>query len=356
MRVRRIGLPYVDNIRAISITIAINLVPVFLLHWPNGITYRGVLWDSLACAAITTAIDMWIVYGGLKRMRASGGMPSQVPVSGFMQRLPSNPFALGVLYTVGFGMTAAGINLAILSFFGMRTMAFLPWMVYRLIYATWLSIKIVEFCIFRYVQPDWAAGERAGAEGDTGVKTTDLSQTVKNPLPKISMFGEIYGAVSGNIVMNIIIGSLLGGVWAEANGSVVIAPTTVAGMHITGLVFGFIVGVLITNGIVTAMNANIAATRPEVSETAVTAKPFAWMPVSRGGLICFVCVCVMAFSTVVLPAIMNFFGIPLMNFFQFVVFITVYAALVSRPISGFLILRCVQPDYVRHVLKKTGKS
>ena len=41
---------------------------------------------------------------------------------------------------------------------------------------------------------------------------------------KIGLFKEIYGAVTGNIAMNIIIGSALGGVRVVEGGAVVIAP------------------------------------------------------------------------------------------------------------------------------------
>ena len=92
---QNVSLPYVDNAKAILITVAINLGVVFFFNWPDGVDYSGAMWDSLICAFITTAINMWIVCAGLKKMRARGEMPSQVPESGLMQKLPQNPFRLG---------------------------------------------------------------------------------------------------------------------------------------------------------------------------------------------------------------------------------------------------------------------
>ena len=341
------SLPYVDNAKAIIITVAINLGVVFFFNWPDGIAYSGVLLDSLVCAFITVAVDMWIVYAGLKKMRAGGAMPAQAPESGLMRKLPQNPFALGAIYAVVFAALTVGVNAIILEFFGLRSMDFAAWAVYKAVYATALSAKIIEFCIFRYVQPDWAkAGDAETARDDQPVKN------VKNPMPKIGVFKEMFGGVTGNIAMNIIMGSVLGGVKTQADNSVVISPTTIEGIPITGLIFGLIVGVLVTRGIVAEMNKTITS-YPAIIEGAVTDKLFSWMPKGKGALTCFSTICVMVFSAVALPSIMALFGKQVLNFFQFSVFITVYATLISKPLSYVLIRRCMQPDYIRYTLEKT---
>jgi hypothetical protein len=344
---RNISLPYVDNTKAILITVAINLGAIFLFFRPEGVTYSGVMWDSLFCAGITAAIDIWVVYSKLKKMRASGEMPAQVPESGLMQKLPQNPFALGAIYAGAFAAIAIGVNAMILSFFGLRSMTFAAWAVYKLVYATVLSVKIVEFCIFRYVQPDWA--KAGGTDAETAKAANYV--TVKNPMPKISVFKEMFGSVTGNIAMNIIMGSALGGVKPQADGSVVISPTTIEGIPVTGLIFGLIVGILVTRGILAEMNGTITS-YPTIAETAIKDKRFSWMPRGKGALTCFVTICVMVFSAVALPSVMALFGKSLLNFYQFVVFITVYATLISKPLSYVLIRRCMQPDYIRHTLEQ----
>ncbi len=342
------SLPYVDNTKAVLVTVAINLGVVFLFHWPGGVSYRDVLWDSLICTVLTVVIDLWIVFFRLKKMRAEGSMPAHVLVSRLMQHLPHNPFALGTMYIAAFGVVTIGVNAAILRFFGMQALAFAPWLVYKLIYSTILSAKIIEFCIFRYVQPDWAQAE--GAEA--GANARQSMTPVKNPLPKVGVFKEMLGSIIGNIGINILFGSVLGSINLREDGAVVILPTPVESMPITGLVFGLIVGVLVTNGVVKAMNASIAASRPVVQETAVADAWLAWMPIRRGSLICLTSICLMIFSAVVLRAALTLFGITILNFYQFVVFITVYAALVSKPLSFVLAKRCMQPDYIRYALEK----
>ncbi len=358
MKTQPLGLPYIDNAKAVLITLAVNLGCVFLFNWPDGIGHAGVIWDSLFCAAITTAVDLRIVHTGLKKLRAAGAMPAQVPVSGPMQKLPRHPLALGLIYAVAFGLLTAGANAAILWFFDIRAMAFAPWLVYKAVYALVLSVKITEFCIFRYIQPDWAQAEEAqGAAPGAPATPGALTGPIRNPLPKVRIFKEMYAAITGNIALNIIIGSLLGGVAARADGSVVILPTTAAGVPITGLVFGLILGILVTRGVVASMDATIIAASPPTGlEHATANKWLTRMPKGRAALTGLVCLCVMAFSAVALRAVMALFDIAVLNFYQFTALITVYAAMLGKPLSALLVRRCLQADYIRHTLRRAGSA
>ena len=351
MSLNRISLPYVDNVKAVLITIVINLGVVFIFFWPDGVTFANVIMDSLICAIITTAINMTIIYFRMKKMRNEGLMPGRVPESPFMQKLPKNPFALGVIYAIGFGAVITGINALVLWFFEMPEMAFVPWMIYKLIYTTLLSIKIAEFCIFRYVQPDWAKLKGPSMKQEAG----EDHAPVKNPIPKVSMIKEIYGSVTANLAMNIIIGTALGGVVIGANYEVIVYPTTVQGIPITGLVFGFICGSLTTNGVLKSMKGTILAAGPDMTLGLSSDKRFTWMPKNPIALGCLVCICMMAVSSVVLWAIMMLFGISVMNFYQFTIFITIYATAISKPVSYILVKRCMQPTYIHYVLKKQDK-
>ena len=152
--------------------------------------------------------------------------------------------------------------------------------------------------------------------------------------------------------MSILIGSALGGIKTQTDGSVIIAPTTIEGIPITGLIFGLIVGILVTSGVVKAMNAAILSSGPVMLETATENKLFSWMPKRKGALMCFNTICVMFFSAVALPSIMALFCKSSLDFFQFIVFLTAYAALVSKPLSYVLRQRCMQPDYIRYSLEK----
>lgn len=346
---QKVSLPYIDNAKAVLVTVAVNLGVVFLFYWPNGVTYPGVLVDSLICAAITTAIDLWMVYTRLRKLRSFGQIPSEVPINGLIQRLPQNPWALGVIFAAVFGVLTAGVNAAILWFFGLRSMAFLPWVVYKLVYTTVLSAGITQYCVFRYVQPDWARAKSA-KEADKEPQT--ILKPVRDPMPRVSVFKAMYGSVTGNIATNMVVGLVLGGVTAAEDGSVTITPTTVEGIPITGLIFGFLVGFLTTRSIVKEMNMAILAPGYVEPQHAVLDKRFSWMPKGKGALTLFICLCMMIFSAVVLWVLMTLFDIAVMNIYQYAVFISVYASIVSKPLSCVLVRRCTQPDYIRYTLNK----
>ncbi len=346
-----VRLPYIDNAKPILLTLAVNLGVVFIFNWPGGVEYSEVLLDSLFCAVITTAIDLPLIYRRLKRMRAAGTMPRKAPDSRFMQRLPKNPLALGILYAAAFAALTVGGNALILGFFGLHRLAFLPWAVYKLIYATILSVVVAEYCIFRYVQPDWAQSVTGGA---AATSPAAIDPPIKNPLPKIGMFKEIYGAVTGNIAMNIILGTLLGGVVPGADASVVILPTTAEGIPVTGLVFGLIVGVLVTHGVVTAMRPIILTSGRDFLAGAPTDRRLAWLPKGKAALTGVVCLAAMLFSAVALKALLLLFNLPVLNFYQFTVMISIYAALLGKPLSVLLTKRCMQPDYIRYTLGMPG--
>ena len=340
-----------NNISAIGVTLVINLVTGFLFSRVVDITLINILWESLICVFVTTFINIWIVNGNFKKIRVTNTIPVQVPVSKLMQRLPKNPVALGAVFILAFGVLTVGLNALVLRFFGISAMTLVSWMAYKLLYTTILSAKILEYAIFRYLQPDCTE-----AAASVQIQTESDSTPVRNPLPKINMFKEIYVSVTGNIAMNIIFGTALGGAVIDAAGNVIIYPTTVQGIPITGLILGLIIGILVTNGVVNGVTMAILAIPDGGGEPPPPDKCFTWMPKRKIPLICLVSVCVMAFSAVALWALMKLFGLSIMNFYQFTIFITLYASLLSKPLSGLLIRRCTQPDYIRYVMEKEALS
>ena len=337
----RIALPYVDNAKAILLTIAINVAVVLVFFWPDGVVFNDILIDSFVCVVITVIADMAVVRTKLKKLRAAGQMPSQVPVSSLMQRLPQNPVALTAVYIAIFAPLTVGGTAALLMFFDMTEMSFVPWMTYKILFAVILSVIVTEYCIFRYVQPDWA-----NADG-TGAGSQNFVRPVKDPLPKVSLLRELYGSVTGYIALNLVRGVIMGSVAVTA-GSVIIDPTAADAMFLRGLIFGFMTGFLVTNGVLRKMNGAVAASSPE---TMTGDRWFAWMPVRRFPLVLLMSVCMSIFTCAAFGAFMAVFGIPELNFFHFIIFITIYAMVMGRPLSYVVMRRCMQPDYVRHRLE-----
>ena len=77
---------------------------------------------------------------------------------------------MAAVYAIIFAAIAFGVNGLLLWFFGIWSMTFLPWAVYKLVYATALSDKIFEFSIFRYIQQDWVKASDTTAKTSVGVQ------------------------------------------------------------------------------------------------------------------------------------------------------------------------------------------
>ena len=356
MKEKRVALPYINNISAVLITVVINLVIVFFVSWPGGMSFLAVMIETACCAVITVVVNMILVYRKMKMIRNTGDMPTEVPLSNLMQRLPKNPFALSAVCFVGFAVIMVAINALILSAFGMQYLDFWPWVAYKIIYTTLLSIKITEFIIFRYVQPDWAnTGDTIQGAKEDGQKE-GKEGTVKNPLPKFSIFSEMFGSVATNAVINLLLGLATGSVIIGADQSVFINPTTIEAIPITGVVFGIITGVLVTNISMKTANATLLSQDKQTFagiEKAPSDKRFSWMPKRKVSMTIVICILMMILSAVILWSVMALFEIEVMNFYQFVVFVTVYAAIMSKPLQYIIVKRCSQPDYITRLLAKT---
>jgi len=352
-KVKKIALPYVDNFRAIFLTVLINLAVVFVFFWPNGVTFNDILLDSFICVVITVFIDVVVVYTHLKKLRQEGNMPRHVPVSRLMQKLPKNPLALGIIYIMVFAPLAVGSIAVVLWFYELETMAFVPWMSFKLIFAVITSVIVTDYCIFRYVQPDWAHayGTSDGPQNFKG--------RVRNPLPKINVLKEMYGSITGYIALNLAKGYILGRIIIEADKSLLIHPYTtegLLGLHLTGLTFGFVIGFLVTNGVMRKMNRIIRETGTSMIDGAESDRRLTWMPVKRFSLVLFMSIGMSLFSFMVLWGALDVFGITELNFFQFIALVSAYAIIMGRPLSYLVTQRCMQQDYIRYTLEDNKRG
>ncbi len=339
MRVQEEGLPYINNARAVLITVAINLASTFAFNFPQGIAFQEILWEAPVFGAVTTAIDMAIIYPQLKKKRARGLLPVYEPGNRMMQKLPRHPAWLGLVYAVAFAALSLLANWAILSFFGIDRMTFAEWAVYEITFVTLLSVKIVEYIIFRFVQPDWADAH-SGAP----------MHMVRNPLPRFAMFKAVYASVTGNMALNIIIGTILGGVVLMDSKAVVIYPTTIERIHITGIVFGMISGLLVSNGVIKAVNQGTHDT-PLSDRPKSAAKPL-WLPRNRAALTGVVCCANVVITAAVLRGVMALFNLPMLDFYRYTVLMTAYATVNGKLISRFLIWRCTRLDYAQYIWRR----
>ena len=320
-RVRR--LPYMENRTGILVTIVVNLLCAFVFQSFGGALTRGdVVADAVVCGAVTAVIDFVFLWRLMSRRNSAGLLPGEVPVSRLMQRLPRTFLPLLIFLVLFFAVLTGVLMCCFLFVFGIESMDFGRWLVFKLLYAAFLSAKVLEFVIFRLVQPDW----NSAASGAVSCCGFD-SQEVRNPLPKFSSFKEVYANITANIAMNVIVGSLLGGVVTNSDGSLLIYPS-----------------IILTRAIFKNVRENLGDTTDE--ELAALAQ----LPAGNGlaellprrsfPLTIVVCVITAGVSAVLAPLIFWFFGIEQMNFYQFCLFITAYGMGVSKFLSRILLARC----------------
>ena len=337
-RVRR--LPYMENRTGILVTIVVNLLCAFVFQSFGGALTRGdVVADAVVCGAVTAVIDFVFLWRLMSRRNSAGLLPGEVPVSRLMQRLPRTFLPLLIFLVLFFAVLTGVLMCCFLFVFGIESMDFGRWLVFKLLYAAFLSAKVLEFVIFCLVQPDLNSAAR-GAVSCCGFD----SQEVRNPLPKFSSFKEVYANITANIAMNVIVGSLLGGVVTNSDGSLLIYPSKASGMWLTGIIFGIITSVILTRAIFKNVRENLGDTTDE--ELAALAQ----LPAGNGlaellprrsfPLTIVVCVITAGVSAVLAPLIFWFFGIEQMNFYQFCLFITAYGMGVSKFLSRILLARC----------------
>ena len=119
-----------------------------------------------------------------------------------MQKLPRNPGLLIIILAVLFSVLMVVLSNFVIWFYDIQTYTFPRFAVWKVVYSTILSAKILEVIVLRLVQPDCAK------EGDPEQTGED---TIKNPLPRMESFKNLFNTVVDDFGFNMIVGLLFGG-------------------------------------------------------------------------------------------------------------------------------------------------
>ncbi|MDO5114600.1 MAG: hypothetical protein Q4D58_00745 [Synergistaceae bacterium] len=322
----REGLPYVDDFRLILLTAAVNLACFLFFYYGREIRLGGLLADSFFCGVITPFIDVFLVFSRVRTLRLEGGLPAAVPVSAFAMRLPRSPLALSILFALFFAVVTPLTNFALIKFYGMTRFSFAPMALWKVVYSCLLSAKIVELAVLRYVQPDCALPNEAARRG---------ADSVKDPLPRLSLFKECFGAVTGDFGLNLLVGLLFGGVVISGR-TVVILPTTRDAIVIPAVILGLIVTLCMAYPVARGV-AETAAELPGRSGAAASRRLLApWkLALALSPLI-------IALAVIFFWSVMTIFNFEELNFFQFFLIRAIFVSLLSK-----LVARIAVAHYMR---------
>ena len=339
-----IGLPYVDNARTVCITVGINLAVAFLFFFGRPITLRSILLDASICGVITSFIDVPTVLWRIKRLRPLGRLPKNIPESALAMRLPRNPLLLSLLLGVLFGAVTPLFNFLIIRFYEVSTFSFTGFALWRILYTCFLSAKIVEIAVFRYVQPDCAS--------ETNGIMQHGDDAVKDPLPRVSTFKQWFNTVTDDFGFNVLVGLLLGGTLVQDH-NVIIAPVYRSGIAISAL----ILGIIVTTRMVYPLAKTIKEGRDSGQlPTAVDAcRWVAWLPRPPAKFALALLLPVIVSSMAVFQAVFSFFGFEVLDFFQFFFIRTLFVSLLSKGVVRLALLRYMQPEQ-RHEPAMTDRE
>ncbi|NLC97253.1 MAG: hypothetical protein GX675_06775 [Erysipelotrichaceae bacterium] len=322
----RTELPYLNNLPMALFVCFINIALAFVFQYGRVLTVSDLVVDASLCGIVTAFTSLGYAYWAVEKQRKQGNLPTQVPINSFMQKLPSSYIPLTIITGIAGSVIMVFITIALLRFFPETEYTFIRFLVWKTGYATFLAAKMIEFGIFRYVQPDCEKPDDPIQKG---------SQTVINPLLRKEIFSMLYASVTADFGMNMLIGLVLGGTIIQGD-LVILMGVTQGGVWITGLVFGIIISLLMIKPTLTSVK-EIAFEGgvPKSSKKNVLAS----LPVSPWTLVFILLVPVMAFSALSFWTIMKFFGFESLNFFQFFIIRTAYSKLLSRLVETFAIQR-----------------
>ena len=325
------GLPYVDTWQGVMITLAINLLVTAVLYWCGVIGQKAFASDAFNCGFITSISTVALVYPKIKRLRQAGELPRVIEEGQSLQKLPRSPVPLALVLGVLFAVLMTLFALAVQRFFGIEEVTPLRFLVWKLVYATLLSVKLTELVVLRLVQPDCA---RPGEPEQNG------AAIVKNPLPRKETIANLFRTVTGDFGSNLLFGLLFGNVVIRGH-DVIIRATTRSSIVIGGLILGAIITLQMIYPVAKSIRAQRDAGALPLAEKRT---PAAWLP-NRPSLFALALLLpTMLTSAAVLWGTLTFFGFEELNFFQYFVVRTIYVTLLSKLVLRLTILRYTQSD------------
>ena len=321
-RVTKTSLPYIDNAKAVAITLLLNLVLSWIFRLDRYEAYNIVV-DAVICALVTTVINVLTVWYFVRKAYAAGVVPSEVPVSKFVMRLPKNRLGLMAVFGTFFAVLCAGINHTVFTWYGFESWTFGQFLLYKLVYSLILSERIVSLGILRLVQPDCRKPD--------GEATT--TQPIKNPLPCLSGIHGLFSNISANLALQLFFNPYVGNYAIGGDRSIVME----------GIV-GSVITCFIVVGIVTK-TLDMARANGEFNNVPMN-RWLTFLPKNRW-LFAFLCVLAAApVGASFFVALFQLYGFESWTFYEFFWIKMAYLTTLGKILVAITIRRFTQPDII----------
>ena len=326
LRITKPSLPYIDNAKAISITLLLNL----LLPWMFRLDRYGagdIIVDAVICALLTTIINVLVVWHFVRKARAAGIVSKEVPVSKLMMRLPKNRLGLIAVFGVFFAVLCVGINYTVFTWYGFESWTFGQFLLYKLVYSLILSERIVSLCILRLVQPD------CGTSDDDHSAT--ISQPIKNPLPSLSGMHGLFSNISANLALQLFFNPYVGTYTIGGDRSIIMEG-----------IIGSVITCFIIVGLITK-TLDMARANGEFN-----VPPKRWLMLLPKNRWLFALLCSLLAAPIgvaIFVVLFQFYGFASWTFYEFFWIKMAYLTVLGKILVAITIRRFTQPDIV-HLL------
>lgn len=336
-KVKETRLPYLNNTSIIFITMAINLGILLITGWGRSFDMTFILVDGAICGIVTAVIDVFWIHHYADLAKKNRTLPANLPISRFMMQLPKNTYLFAALCALFFGLLTPLLNSIVFNYYEFETLSLAQMLVLKLIYSYFLSAKIVEVAIFRFVQPD-LTGQSADLEAITAAPA-------KHSAPRVSYFQQLFNNWMTDFGLNMFRGLIIGTTIVTNNNYVLIAPTLLRSVDTTGFISGVIVTFMTVPSISREIIYSVGSGKTKPLNEA---NPYvAWLPKNRWLLASVLCLPIIVLTTIVYYVVLSFFGFESLNFFQFFFIRIAYTTVLVKFLVPFIIFRYRQPNVIK---------
>jgi len=322
LRITKTSLPYIDNAKAVAITLLLNILLPWIFRLERYEAHDIVV-DAVICALITTIINVLVVWHFVRKARAAGVVPSEVPVSKLMMRLPKNRLGLMVVFGTFFAVLCASVNYTVFTWYGFESWTFGQFLCYKFVYSLILSERIVSLGILRLVQPD------CGTSDDDH---SAANQPVKNPLPSLSGIHGLFSNISANLALQLFFNPYVGTYTVGGERSIMMEGI------IASAVTCFIIVGIITKTL------DMARANGEFN-----VPPNRWLALLPKNRWLFALLCSLVAAPIgatLFVALFHFYGFESWTFYEFFWVKMAYLTLLGKILVAITLRRFTQPDIV----------
>lgn len=335
-KVKETRLPYLNNTSIILITVAINLVIFLVTGWGRSFDLTFILIDGAICGIVTALLDVFWIHHYVDLAQKNRALPTNLPISRFMMQLPKNTYLFAALCALLGGLLTPLINSIIFNYYEFEVLFFAQMLVLKLIYSYFLSAKIVEVAILRFVQPD-LTDQTANREEITVTPS-------KHSAPRVTYFQQLFNNWMTDFGLNMFRGLIIGTTIVTNDNYVLIAPTLLRSVDTTGFISGIIVTFMTVPSISQEIIYSIDSGKTKPLKKS---NPYvAWLPTNRWLLTILLCLPIIVLTIIVYYVVMSFFGFESLSFFQFFFIRIAYTTMLVKALVPLIMFRYMQPDAV----------